>query len=544
MKSKNNRIIVFGFVFILFMLTMDVAYNPTTLTNEKNPVGAYRENIPAASPVDSDMDGWSDYDELYTIFTDPFDPGPFYIDGDAELTAMAAYHGWQGTGDYGDPYIIENYVIDVNDADVSCIKILNIVSTYFIIRDCTVSGASGPYAELIIPFEHAHAGIWLSNVQYAEVTNNQCFNNLYGIRVDYSYAVVIEQNTCYSNIWEGIAVILDSTQCIVTDNYCYYDFNPEGIVGNGIGVGVGAYENTIVHNFVYDNQHAGIHLFLGYGNIVRDNYCYGNDWGIAVRGTSSDNQLIENHCWDNYQGIYLENSDSNTIVDNECFSNDFEGIVVVYDSNGNLVTDNWCYDNLVNGIGVGLGAIDNTIEYNNAYNNGYAGIHFWNGDDNTVRGNDCYENEYGISMRGGSSGNTILENLIAFNEVGIYLLGGSSNTIFHNSIIDNTIQAIDQEPVSQNFWYNPDLQEGNYWSDYIGADLNGDGIGDTDVPWPSFGFDLYPLMTPTTLQQMIDVVKSRLQDLVDSGVLEDNNVNPLNKKLDAVIDFINKGKMF
>ncbi|MFX1484720.1 MAG: right-handed parallel beta-helix repeat-containing protein, partial [Promethearchaeota archaeon] len=227
MKSRNSRVIVFGFLVILFMLTMDIAYNPATLTNEKNPVGAYRENILAASAVDSDMDGWSDYDELNTIFTDPFDPGPFYIDGDAELAAIAAWHGWDGDGTEDYPYIIENYAIDVNDADVSCIKILNIASTYFIIRDCTVTGASGPYAEQIIPFEHAHAGIWLSNVQYAEVTNNLVFGNLYGIRVDYSYAVVIEQNTCYSNIWEGIAVLLDSTQCIVRDNYCYNSFNPD-----------------------------------------------------------------------------------------------------------------------------------------------------------------------------------------------------------------------------------------------------------------------------------------------------------------------------
>jgi parallel beta-helix repeat protein len=374
----------------------------------------------------------------------------------------------------------------------------------------------------------------------------------------------------------------------VTDNYC---FDNVGLLGNGIGVGVGAYHNQIVHNFVYDNlgdEGAGIHLFLGYDNTIIDNDCYGNYWGIAVRGTSSDNDILDNDCWDNYQAIFIQNSDSNTVTGNDCFSNDFEGIVVVGDSNLNTVSDNWCYDNDVNGIGVGLGATDNTIENNHAYNNGYAGIHFWNGDDNTVRGNECYDNEYGISMRGGSSGNDILENIFTSNTVGIYLFEGSSNTIFHNSIIYNTIQALDEDPVGDNFWYSPTLLEGNIWSDYIGVDFDRDGIGDTDIPWPAEGYDLYPLVTddfdndglsyyaelvigtdpynddtdgdyfkdgdewryffsdpivPETPSEVSEIIDSSLDELVDEGILEQKDTNPLLKKLDAARDLMDRGKL-
>jgi parallel beta-helix repeat protein len=143
-----------------------------------------------------------------------------------------------------------------------------------------------------------------------------------------------------------------------------------------------------------------------------------------------------------------------------------------------------------------------------------------------------------------SDGNEVVGNICFNNENGFYLVESSSNTIFHNSIINNAIQVTDSQ--GGNFWYNADIREGNYWSDYVevGVDTNNDGIGDTHVPWPDTGFDLYPLMIPTALQERIEVIESKIQDLVDIGILSETSLNPLKVKLDTAIDFIDKGKMF
>jgi len=73
--------------------------------------------------------------------------------------------------------------------------------------------------------------------------------------------------------------------------------------------------------------------------------------------------------------------------------------------------------------------------------------------------------------------NTINSNLIMNNQVGIHNWGGSEeNRITGNSLIHNEIQVKYVSSRNQ-YWDN------NYWSDYLGWDMTGDGIG--DVPYES-----------------------------------------------------------
>ena len=85
-----------------------------------------------------------------------------------------------------------------------------------------------------------------------------------------------------------------------------------------------------------------------------------------------------------------------------------------------------------------------------------------------------------------SAYNTIKNNRIDTAEIGIHLTAGSENTkVYGNSFINNPVQVKYVSNKKQEWSFEG---KGNYWSNYLGWDMNGDNIGDV-VFEPNDGID-------------------------------------------------------
>jgi len=238
--------------------------------------------------------------------------------------------------------------------------------------------------------------------------------------------------------------------------------------------------------------------------------------------------------------ISLRDSHSNTIFDNQFTE---IGSAVSYDSsavallgsNNNTIADNSIAATGRYGITL-AGSSYNEVHGNNISSTGQAGIKI----ESTVefqsapKFNYIYDNhvtctENGISFRTGAKNNFIFKNAVTGCKNAIQLSSGHKNSFLGNNISGSTQYAVYLSASDDNSFYQNNFannskpayenhemywwafqnntyysenntwdngKEGNYWDDYTGSDINGDGIGETPYTVYENFTDRYPLTTP------------------------------------------------
>ena len=225
--------------------------------------------------------------------------------------------------------------------------------------------------------------------------------------------------------------------------------SPKTLQGPGTGTSFGIYvhntHDVTIRNLTIQGYRTGIFLHNSDNNTIatnisQNNTASGSINGCGIEAQGSDNNTItDNTFLNNEHGINLYNADLNYVVNNTSQHNVY-GLFLKL-SNNNTITGNDVSFNTSRGINLETSS-QNQILGNTINDNDVHGIELFGGstDNNTIENNDICNNEiHGISVNTRPKYNVITGNNICDNlGNGIWLFQDASyNKVYYNNIMNN-----------------------------------------------------------------------------------------------------------
>ncbi len=332
--------------------------------------------------------------------------------------------------------------------------------------------------------------------------------------VEISGFTMMDSGSEWESGWWDSAILLNCCSNTLIQN--------NNIINNWCGIWLqGSASNTIAQNYITENHMRGIVLVNSTNNTIVENNATNNGDGVYI-GYSPNNNLTNNVMIGNQYNFgvfgetldhFIQDIDTSNIVDGKpiyYWINHINeqipvnaGYVALVNSANITVKD----VTLTNNIQGALIACSSKLEIRNSkFANNVYGVNLVDSFSNIITKSNMTNNVYGVGFRQ-SANNVLSENNIAANSLyGIWLAYSSNNTFYHNNFIDNTNQVYLENSFNSTW---DDGCEGNYWSDYDGADLDNNGIGDTSYVIDEGNLDNYPLMSlywnPADINHDLDV---------------------------------------
>jgi nitrous oxidase accessory protein len=309
---------------------------------------------------------------------------------------------------------------------------------------------------------YIHAGEYVENLRI-DTPLVVIGKNYPRIRGSYNGHVILVNAS--GTIIEGLKISESGTR-LIDDMACVRIEADSVVIRNNIitrplhGIYVKGGSYTILSNnriegrldLIPEDRGNGIHLWNSQHNRVFDNEIFNVRDGIYFSFTNKT-EIYQNYIHHVRYGLHYMYSDENNFTEN-LFEKNVAGAALMYSKRIVFSKNVFARCRGFRAYGIFYQSMDYTKAIDNLIIDNSRGVFFSNCNFNRLENNDIVDNDLAIQVMG----------------------NGEDNIVIHNNFINNLSSLVEDNKNTRTTW--AEESGGNYWSDYQGYDLDGDGLGD------------------------------------------------------------------